>query len=240
LIELKLEDEHMNMSLGRSISIAVAAGAALMLGALSSAHAVTYVQNSDHCTGGCNINTNNTVTVTSTGSTLDITVQLASGWNFIQSGSHQSFDFSLNGISPITGVINPLTGDFANWAFLNASGTTVTGAASLADDGLTIPQFAYALNHTTQGLNLDGSFLEFTISAPGLTLASFNQLLLNSGGPSGSFFAADVRAPNGNTGVIDFAPVPAPVVGTGLPGLIMACGGLLALGRRRRRNALTA
>jgi hypothetical protein len=112
----------------------------------------------------------------------------------------------------------------------------VTGAASLMDNGLTIPQFAYALNHTTSGNNLDGSFLEFTISAAGLTLTSFNQLLLNSGAASGSFFAADVIAPNGNTGVIDFGvPIPGPVAGAGLPGLIAALGGLLALARRRRQ-----
>ena len=40
----------------------------------------------------------------------------------------------------------------------------------------------------------------------------------------------------GATITIDYTPVPAPAVGAGLPGLIMAVGGLLAWSRRKRRG----
>jgi hypothetical protein len=44
--------------------------------------------------------------------------------------------------------------------------------------------------------------------------------------------------PGGSVSILDkqFSQVPAPVVGAGLPALVMACGGLLGLARRRRRR----
>jgi len=44
----------------------------------------------------------------------------------------------------------------------------------------------------------------------------------------------------GNVVAPDFASVPAPVVGAGLPGMILACGGLLGWWRRKRSAAIAA
>jgi hypothetical protein len=82
--------------------------------------------------------------------------------------------------------------------------------------------------------NNGNGFADWTLNTVSLAgLPSTEQILFhavwtNASAGAESFF------------LVAAAPVPGPTAGAGLPGLIMACGGLLALARRRRRNALTA
>jgi hypothetical protein len=78
--------------------------------------------------------------------------------------------------------------------------------------------------------------LPTTSSAHSITVDPFNGdvfVALAGTNPAGT----NTACPLGCIAVFAQAAVPAPIVGAGLPGLIFAAGGLVALARRRRRTA---
>jgi hypothetical protein len=124
--------------------------------------------------------------------------------------------FSIPSGNPLllaSGETSPFLSTGATASFFSAlvSGvTTTTSTASITGAGLVLQ---------TAG----SPVVTAPNDAPPFTLENTLTITL-AGGQGGNV--------NGTTAV----SVPAPVIGAGLPGLIAACGGLIALGRRRRQK----
>ena len=85
-----------------------------------------------------------------------------------------------------------------------------------------------------------GSVLDVASLSNGVTLASSNNLeQAVTFTPVTSLLVIDDIGvnPGGTISLVEkqFSQVPGPVVGAGLPGLVAACGGLIAWARRRRK-----
>jgi len=200
----------------------------LILGLLSAglllasppAEAISFDFTSDHCTGGCGTAPFGTVTLTQTGTTVDVTVHLNAGYQYVTTGSGagQVFLFDANGVVPGDITINahlPQT-----LAASNDSDPGTPGLQPFHADGTGDWQFGIACTNCAQGGA--GAFTgDIVFHVANAVIADF---VANA---DGNLFVTDVLAPNGNTGPIDVtgpgAPVPEPatlfLVGSGLVGV---------------------
>jgi hypothetical protein len=86
----------------------------------------------------------------------------------------------------------------------------------------------------TAGFDLDAySFVE--TGAPTLDIQGSGFAYLTGFDPTPGTFLFTTQG-NGTVSFSATVAVPGPIMGAGLPGLIAACGGLLALARRRRQK----
>jgi hypothetical protein len=181
-------------------------------------------------------------------------------WGVVSSGPAQANTLTFQNVTFSTddlgGGVLRLTIDNA----LNAT-TDWDGIQSLAAFGLKIPgtwtsASLTAFTFSTTELNANGCFNGnpqdtacFTASPAPLALSNHMVFDISFSGGTADFSLPHLKVlfldgdgnKKGSLLSEDIPAVPGPIVGAGLPGLLLACSGLLLLARRRRRlNALPA
>jgi hypothetical protein len=148
---------------------------------------------------------------------------------------HSNVPASSVGVGPAFTAAGPGVGFNAFW---DNAGTT--SADALIAFTVTAPATTPITDfHLLLG-GILGSVLDVASLSNGVTLASSNNLeQAVTFTPVTSLLVIDDIGvnPGGTISVVEkqFSQVPGPVIGAGLPGLIAACGGLVALARRRRK-----
>jgi hypothetical protein len=133
------------------------------------------------------------------------------------------FGKNLGGNENGLGLVNDPSGDN------EITGTSLIRLA--LGPGLTGP-VSFQMNSTTEGET-------WRVSGSNLATAGFVQLLtgtdeISHSIPFFNFYTFDALI--GNVLLASITAVPGPIAGAGLPGLIVACGALIALARRRRQR----
>ena len=158
----------------------------------------------------------------------------ADGFN--GTNGHSNVPASSVGVGPAFTTAGPGVGFNAFW---NNTGTT--SADALLTFRVTAPATTPIIDFHLLLDGVIGPVLDVASLSNGVTLSSSDNLEhAVTFAPVTSLLVIDDIGvnPGGTISSVEkqFSQVPGPVVGAGLPGLVMACGGLLALARRRRQK----
>jgi hypothetical protein len=169
------------------------------------------------------------------------------------SPAHADFIAGCTGTTTLVCTFTAINGQVfvdSQAADINVTGTNVAATETFTFNSITHPNTdSHITIDQTSPPNVD-SIGHFTLTddlltdpprADTITITITGTNLALVPNEKGNIFGAHVCTTvdgvcptNGNT--FFTTPVPAPIVGVGLPGLVAACGGLIALARRRRRQ----